>query len=375
MTSTEIDLTASISNDGVWQASFTPKNMEVNAFCSGLSQMENGSILVAGGDNGSYQSGPGVSIVNGRRGLRIYGMPVFANHLDPCPPGAPSSCQGTWTMLPGMNSDRWYPTVATLGDGSNIIVGGSTIALPNYSVPIDWNNPTYEYYPPRSGNWPRQLDLLQWAFPFNLYPQTIQTPSGSVFVMASNKSILINPDDSITPLPDHPPDLDHRPWIYPWTPTMVVLPMTIENNFKFTLMVCGGTTLSSGAAESASDMCIQISPNDPNPTWETVPDRMPTGRLMPDAVILPDGKILYVNGLLNGEAGGGFQGMCGAASNPVFQTDIYDPISPQSPGTSRWRTLAKASQMRLYHSGALLTETGHVITFGNEVRRLAANDR
>ena len=201
-----------------------------------------------------------------------------------------------------MTSERWYPTVITLGDGSNMIVGGSTIALENFAQPQTLNNPTYEYYPPKKGKFPRQLDLLQWAYPFNLYPQTFLLPSGNVFVMASNRSVLIHPDDTVTSLPDHP-NIDHRPWIYPWTPTMFVKPMTIANNFAFTLMICGGTLLDEN--QTASVMCLEINPDDSNPKWIVSPDTLSIPRLMPDSVILPDGKILFVNGLRQGQAGGG----------------------------------------------------------------------
>ena len=40
---------------------------------------------------------------------------------------------------------------------------------------------------------------------------------------------------------------------------------------------------------------------------------------------------------------------------------MYDP------DTDAWTTLASASQKRLYHSGALLLETGHVVTIGSEM--------
>ena len=71
---------------------------------------------------------------------------------------------------------------------------------------------------------------------------------------------------------------------------------------------------------------------------------------------------MFVNGLRYGLAGGN-QGQVQYARDPVFGTDIYDPEQPQG---SRWKSLAPATQMRLYHSGALLLETGHVVTTGSE---------
>lgn len=138
---------------------------------------------------------------------------------------------------------------------------------------------------------------------------------------------------------------------------MFVLPITLKNPV-FTLMICGGTK--SEDSNPASDACLQISPDLDTPVWTQAPS-LPTPRLMPDSVILPDGTVVIVNGLRQGEAGGGLQGNCAGASDPVFQADHYDPI------TRIWTTLASASNLRLYHSGALLIETGEVITFGSEM--------
>jgi hypothetical protein len=108
-------------------------------------------------------------------------------------------------------------------------------------------------------------------------------PSGKVFVLVSNKTITIDPKtDVIGNLPDLIVD-DHSPWIYPHTPTAMVLPMTIKNNFKFEVMVCGGSKLYSN---DSSNMCMKIAPEDPNPKWTKIDD-MPRGRVMPDSVILP----------------------------------------------------------------------------------------
>lgn len=83
-------------------------------------------------------------------------------------------------------------------------------------------------------------------------------------------------------------------------------------------------------------------------------------RLMPDSVLLPTGKILVVNGLGWGQAGGN-AGETQYARTPIYESSIFDPQS------STFATLASATQKRLYHSGALLLQTGHVMTFGSEM--------
>ncbi|KAJ3288015.1 hypothetical protein HK104_008358, partial [Borealophlyctis nickersoniae] len=88
---------------------------------------------------------------------------------------------------------------------------------------------------------------------------------------------------------------------------------------------------------------------------------MPTPRLMPVNVLLSDGTILYLNGATWGQAGGN-SGQVQYAYPPIFSIDLFDPR------TNRWTSLANMTIPRLYHSGALLLPSGHVITTGSEMQ-------
>ncbi|KAJ3034891.1 hypothetical protein HDV00_004579 [Rhizophlyctis rosea] len=368
-----------------------PPSVYANAFCGGHSILGNGTVIVVGGDprelvqarNGTILINENLSatdllnadhfLVNGSSGMRLF---------TPCALGDTSCDVGTWYRLPDMTSRRWYPTVATLADGSAIIIGGSFQNI-DMDKPAGNSNPTYEYFPKKAGTWPRNLDILRWAFPHSLYPIVFTMPSQKVFVFVSNKTSIIDPnaDASGTPLPGNQvPDLnfpEHAPWIYPHTPSAVVLPMTINNNWKFTVQICGGsmTTYTSNGRNGGlvtdgaqprsivSTDCRTINPDDANPTWQVGPT-LPNGRLMGDNVLLPDGTILYVNGAGWGQAGGN-GGQAQYASPPVYATDLYDPVS------NKWTSLANATVPRLYHSGALLLPSGHVITTGSEMNNWA----
>jgi hypothetical protein len=274
--SAEIDLMHKVNSDGTWQSQFIPISVESNPFCGGHAVLGDGSILAVGGDNQAMPlSGAPFYVVNGRQAIRKF---------IPCAENAAPNCVGKWEDQPSMSTERWYPSVVTLADGSAIIIGGQTKNIDfDHLLPTD-NNPTYEYFPAKTtGTWPRILDILVWAYPHNLYPQSYLLPSGRIFVLVSNKTIIIDPKtEAITNLPDIPV-MDHSPWIYPHTPTMFVLPLTIKNKFTFTLMICGGNKLST---KDASNDCLQITPESQNPKWTVAPS-MPVGRLMPDSVILP----------------------------------------------------------------------------------------
>jgi hypothetical protein len=149
-------------------------------------------------------------------------------------------------------------------------------------------NPTYEYYPPKTtGEWPRKLEILEWAYPFVLYPMAFQLPSGNVFLFVSNRSIIINPktDEIYNTIPNlYEPT--HLPFIYPYSPHMLMLPLTPKNKYSATLLLCGGSQLDAAGAVISSRQCFKINPEDPQPTW-VKEDDMPYERVMLDGVILP----------------------------------------------------------------------------------------
>ena len=95
--STEIRLT---DQDGNWRPTWTAIPTMANPFCGGHSQLEDGTILVAGGDSRSD-----TGLLDGRRYVRTYNNCTSAN------------CTGSWTESYQMSVERWYPTVVTLYDG------------------------------------------------------------------------------------------------------------------------------------------------------------------------------------------------------------------------------------------------------------------
>lgn len=127
-----------------------------------------------------------------------------------------------------MTSERWYPTVTTLADGSQIIVGGTTsnldfdqVAAGNFN-----NNPTYEYWPSKqTGVWPKTLQLLEWAYPHNLYSPTFQLPTGKVMIFSSNRTVLIDPTTDVVDDQSIQPILlkNKQPWVYPHTPGVNII--------------------------------------------------------------------------------------------------------------------------------------------------------
>lgn len=300
-------------------------------------------------------------LLDGRKSVRRYS--TGCSNLT-------SNCGlGDWTDEYQMSSERWYPTLTTLADGQTIVVSGSKDNLDFDELDQAMNNPTYEYFPPkREGQWPRQLEILNWAYPFSLYPMVFQLPSGGVFMFVANKTVVLDPktEQVTTPVPDMPV-MNHLQWIYPYSPTMVMLPLTKKNNYTAEMMGCGGSYRDENGYAASSAMCWKIKPDVPRSQWVKEQD-MPRGRVMLDSAILPDGTVLFINGAGWGLAGGDQGGDTRMAGDPIFEPSLFDPNAPEG---QRWRNLAPAKVPRLYHSGVILLESGHVVTTGSEMNNYA----
>ncbi|KAI8607891.1 hypothetical protein BC830DRAFT_1072599, partial [Chytriomyces sp. MP71] len=332
--------------------SFVLNPLRFNAFCAGHSQKADGGIYVIGGDrtfthDASVQTN--VSEPDDQTFL-FYGIQSIRTF----------TIENGWDESQTMTTERWYPTVVTMGDGDAFIASGSKKNL-DFDNLSDTNNPTYEFYPRRHQD-AIHSQILDWAFPHNLYPIAFQLPSGKIFLMVSNRTVLIDPTVDPGEMEANTieiaaiPAFDHAPFIYPHTPTAFLLPLRETENYTATVMICGGTKLSN---KLASNDCLTIQPDVPGTQWKFAAS-MPHGRLMPDAAILPDGTVLLTNGDGWGQAGGN-GGDCEYGSAPLFVTDLYNPDS------NSWSTVGKSSVARMYHSGALLLDDATVITTGSEM--------
>ena len=145
-----------------------------------------------------------------------------------------------------------------------------------------------------------------------------------------------------------------------------MLPLTKENNYTATVLFCGGSDLQPDqfktnwdiAAYNASDSCVRITPDLSSSYVED--DPLPEGRSMGNLILLPNGKILMLNGAQTGTAGYGPQDWTineSYADNSLTMPAIYDPSAEKG---KRWTRdgLSESTVPRMYHSGATLLPDG-----------------
>ncbi|KZT56997.1 copper radical oxidase [Calocera cornea HHB12733] len=342
-----------------------PLNVLSNSFCAGGTFLSNGTLINVGGNpvvtdkTGAADFGD----VNGLQAIRFF---------DPCLDNKCDIFEDPDRLR--MASARWYVTVTRLEDGSALIMGGSKKGGWMNNVTV--NNPTFEFFPPKNINGYNALPIpspfLNDTLNANLFPIAFTLPDSTVFIAANRDAMIYNwKTNEETRLPQFPNGVRVT---YPMTGTAVLLPMTVANRFTPTVMICGGSTVDDtmpgyemSSQTPASDQCVRMTLTRAGMAagWEV--DHMPAPRVMPDAVLLPDGKVAIVNGGRTGIAGyGNVKGQIGQsnADNPVFQPVLYDPDMPLGQRFSS-DGMPTSQIPRLYHSVATLVPSGEIMIAGS----------
>lgn len=136
--------------------------------------------------------------------------------------------------------------------------------------------------------------------------------------------------------------------------TAVLLPLIPDSSGSYqsrVLMIGGGGSPTVTIRTPATETCELFDADSPGSGWRGVAP-MNRPRVMPDSVLLPDAKILVMNGSSTGYADAG--------ANPVFAAEIYDPRR------DTWTLVNSMSVPRLYHAVAALMPDGSVITAGTD---------
>ncbi|KDQ61511.1 glyoxal oxidase [Jaapia argillacea MUCL 33604] len=389
----------------VWDiASRTATVMEVesNPFCSSGMHLPNGSYATFGG-NGAIGPGGNIGSVKNQYGsgewdatYQDYDGTKSIRVLNPCEGSDLSSPNCQWfdnASLLAMQKQRWYSAAEALGDGTVILIGGFVNGgyinrnTPNTDPATEGGaaEPTYEFYPSRGT--PQTMQFMIATSGLNAYAHTYLMPSGKLFVQANISTVLFDADNNIeTPLPGMPHNVVR---VYPATGAVAMLPLTPANNYTPTIIFCGGSDMPDEAWGNysypnintwdypASTDCQRITPE---PTDGSSPvyvqdDDMMNGRTMGQFIALPNGKLLVLNGALNGTAGyatatgqtptyGQMPYGMSLASGPTYTPAIYDPNAPAG---QRWSNagLSASTIARLYHSSAILLPDASVFVAGS----------
>ncbi|GAA5854744.1 hypothetical protein JCM9279_007012 [Rhodotorula babjevae] len=331
-------------------------NLKTNSFCAGGGWIGNGTLVSVGGN--PQQTYINDKAEDGLAAIRLY---------TPCDDDNCQSYENPARIR--LTSPRWYPSTVRLTDGSIMIAGGMLNG--GYNAQEATENPTLEFFPPRGDGLPVYSSFLHDALNSNLFPVMFTLPSGYVFIAANQMAMLYdtkkNIERRLKPFPNG------VTITYPASAASVLLPLTIANGYQPEVLFCGGTTanldinpaqLSAKAPASKQCSRMKLDAAGIPKGWQT--EDMPFPRVMGDAILMPDGTVLIVNGAQSGVAGyGNVKDEIGAsnARSPAKEPLLYDPAGVKGKRFTRGFPLAGIE--RLYHSTATLLPDGRVFTAGS----------
>ncbi|KAF7430278.1 hypothetical protein PC9H_005981 [Pleurotus ostreatus] len=338
-------------------------NPITNTWCATGSFLSNGTFIHSAGnpfvDIGQGDIGP-----DGRQALRMF---------TPCNDASCDIIEDAQHLR--LTSRRWYAASARLEDGSMMIFGGSMANgfINNATI----NNPTFEFFPPKNINGFNGLQIptkfMVDTMKGNHFPNVHTLPDGRLFVSANQQAMLFDwKTNTETRLPGIPNGVRISS---PFSASAVLLPLTPANNFTPEIMICGGSVVDDTLLETqyssqmpASAQCARmvLSPAGIESGWKV--ESMPQPRLMVELILLPDGRVLAVNGAQTGVAGiNGTLDPVGFQSNadkPALTAAVYDPDAPVGRRFSS-AGIPASKVPRMYHSSASLTPDGSVLLAGS----------
>lgn len=283
-------------------------------FCSGLSILPNGKVLVTGGvlegtNHGSHIDNDGTTSTM-----------LFDPELS------------TWSVGQDMNYARWYPSSIELSDGTVIELSGSDETGLNIQLALE----SYNY---RTGAWttlPASANMPGTLV--QTYPRMSLLPSGKVFMSSPNpQSYLFDPSTNTWTL------VAATNFGYRYFAPHVLLPGQEK------VLVAGGSLTHANGGSASTPTAEVIDMSATKPAWNyTSP--LTYSRYNENLVLLADGTVLAVGG------GGGF----GEYTNPILTPELYDPK------TAQWTVMSPQTVQRTYHSTAVLLPDGRVVSSGSD---------
>ncbi|KAJ7636288.1 glyoxal oxidase precursor [Roridomyces roridus] len=344
----------------------TPLDTITDTFCAGGAFISNGTLVSVAGQP---LEDPGQPPADGRMGIRLFG---------PCtsPDGSGAGC--TVFEDPAnihLAVTRWYPTGLRIPDGSLMIIGGSNTNTFYNTGPTTENS--IEFFPSRPGEagTVRPSQFLVDAEPVSLFPRSFVLPSGHVFVIANNISMIydVETNTELMRLPDIPNGVRVA---NPFDGTGQLLPL-IPPLYEPTVLVCGGSAADDripaanlSTLDPATDQCsrITLTADGVKKGWEV--ETMPEQRILMESVMLPSGDVLLINGAHTGYSGypsvGGSNATGSNSANPAERGMLYRTGTQfQSGQRITQEGIPTSGIPRMYHSSASITALGNIMVAGS----------
>jgi large repetitive protein len=303
-----------------------------DSFCATATYLNDGNMLITGGNAGNGGFGRGSLIYNPVNNTRATAQAV--------------------TALP-----RWYSTMVGLPDGRKLVMGG----MVPYTEGM-FNDPAGAIARGEPSMTPEILENGAWRslvgansrlafgpdFLRTSFPHAFVAPNGQVFgisadrmwyldVNANSGAGAVFDNGQFKPGPGFRADPDN----------VGALSVAVMYDIG-KIIQAGGNGGFNGDGYPASNKATSIDINNGAPVLTELP-RMNIPRRYGNGIVLANGEVVITGGTRQGNDGGG---------NAVYAAEIWNPVA------NNWRLGANASTIRVYHSINSLLLNGAIIVTG-----------
>lgn len=329
-----------------------PVEIGRNLFCAAQSVLPDGRVYAPGGQN------PGGAAPERGEAWRWIGD-LSSGAMADTHVFDPSS--ETWSRYADMSEGRYYPTSVILPNGNALVAGGLSNLIA-YVIAGNAQNNQYEIFD-GSNLIERNKFRTSDQYPvIQVIPGTtllfVHIKRDSYFFDLATRLFWQMPAEffgDFGATQDFKIRSEAGRQTYPSQTGMVMLPLRAGGPVRF--FCVGGSRDENPVGESPAlqrGFIFQFDAANPRASfWRETRGRPAFGRILDDAVLLPDGKVLILNGAAMGHAND--------PTSPVFQPELFDPE------TERFSLMASADPMhpRMYHSTSVLLPDGRVAVAGH----------
>jgi hypothetical protein len=294
----------------VWNpADNTFKRVDVlgyNIFCAGFAHLPNGNVLVAGGNANASLAG-------------IVQTHIFNWQTE------------RWSRGPDMAAARWYPSVTSMANGEQAIVGGGPATAEVYQ---------------KNGAIRRLPGFMNALYGGRVYPFMISRPDTQLGLFGPyNTMYTVNTAGNGVITGTGNRDGKNRDY-----------GSFATYDVGKHLVIGGGKLTEDGATDVPTKTSVIVDSNAGLVPLVTASGSMSKGRRQHNATVLADGSVLATGGQTS------------TATSP--HVDLNNAITAAErwdPATGVWTLLSSANRIRQYHSTATLLPDGRVMTGGGGV--------
>ena len=277
-----------------------------NIFCAGFAHLPNGNILVAGGNADAKLGG-------------IVQTHIFNWQTE------------TWARGANMTGKRWYPSVTSMANGEQAIVGGGPAQTEVYQ-----NNGAIRLLP----------GFTNTTYGSRVYPFMISRPDTQLGLFGPHDAMYtVNTAGNGVITGTGARDGKYRSY-----------GSFATYDIGKHLIIGGGSLTEGGITNTPTKTSVVVNTNGgPVPTV-TASGSLSTGRRQHNATVLADGSVVVTGGQTSA-----------ANSGLVDLNNAITAAERWNPATGTWTLLSSANRIRQYHSTATLLPDGRVMTGGGGI--------